>query len=168
MTRTRTALTALAALTLTTALATPAWAADRRGDDRRDWGRDGSRSFQNDRHDNDRGRHDGNRDWDRGRDNRDYGHNDWVRPVVGLVSAFLAPPPPPVVVVAPRCGHWKTRSYSVLVEPAHYEMQVIPAQFQTYRDYYGRLVTVCVQPERQERIFVPDRYETRTQQVWVN
>ena len=69
-------------------------------------------------------------------------------------------------VHAPR-GHWETRTVAVLVEPAHWELRTIPARYELYRGAFGELVRVCVEPARTVRVWVPDRYEYRTQRVWV-
>jgi len=68
---------------------------------------------------------------------------------------------------APR-GRWETRTVRVLVQAGHWRTRRVPAVYETRRGFRGRTYTVCVQPERIERVWVPDRYEYRTQQVWVS
>ncbi len=63
--------------------------------------------------------------------------------------------------------HYEARSEQVLVSPAHYEKQCIPAQYETRRDRFGRTSSVCVKPETWTEVYVPDQYETRTVQVLV-
>ena len=64
-------------------------------------------------------------------------------------------------------GHYETRIDTVMVSPAHYETQVLPAQFQTSVDVNGKLVTLQVAPASTQTLLVPARYESREVSVWV-
>jgi hypothetical protein len=79
-----------------------------------------------------------------------------LRPVVRILRNVLAPR-----------GHWETHTVKVLVEPGHWETRTIPPVYQTFRGRLGRTILLCVRPGRVERVWVPDRYEYRTERVWV-
>ena len=66
-----------------------------------------------------------------------------------------------------RRGHWATITRKVLVEPAHWEVRKTPALYERHRGRFGRDVYVCVRRAQVRRIFVPAKYELRTQRIWV-
>ncbi len=73
----------------------------------------------------------------------------------------------PVREVRRPTGHWETRTVLVLVEAGHWEWRTIPALYELRIDFSGRHIFVCVQPERTERVWIPARYEYRTERYWV-
>ena len=69
------------------------------------------------------------------------------------------------VLVEP--GHYELRREEVLVEAGHYELRRIPASRRVIRDRRGRIIRIIIEPARVEKVWVPDRFETRTVRVWV-
>jgi len=69
-------------------------------------------------------------------------------------------------VPSPR-GHGQRRLVTVLVEPGHWQWQRTPARYVWLNGLFGRGICICVQREQLVRVWVPDRYECRTVQVWV-
>jgi len=69
------------------------------------------------------------------------------------------------VLVEP--GHYELRTEKVLVEAAHWEERVIPETREIIRDERGRVIRIIIEPERTEKVWVPDRFETRTVKVWI-
>ncbi|MCY2930127.1 MAG: hypothetical protein NTV86_11665 [Planctomycetota bacterium] len=69
------------------------------------------------------------------------------------------------VMVAP--GHYEDQVQTVLVAKGHWEKVCIPAAQQMVTDRHGRTRLVTVVPEHKEKVWVPDRFETRTVRVWV-
>ena len=66
-----------------------------------------------------------------------------------------------------EAGHYELRSEEVLVEKAHWEERYIPEARQEIRDEHGRVVRIILEPERTERVWIPDQFETRTVKVWI-
>ena len=63
-------------------------------------------------------------------------------------------------------GHYEVRTVQVWV-PETFREEYVPPVYQTYRDRYGRYVTVMVRPACTNRVYVPGYYDYQTQQVWV-
>lgn len=82
------------------------------------------------------------------------------RPAVHVIAA------PPVTTVRQWVPErYETREERVLVAPAHFEWQIVPAVTETRYDRHGRPYIVVIVPERCTDVYVPDRYETRCVKV---
>lgn len=93
---------------------------------------------------------------------------------VGLIAALASshdrdyaprtycPPPPPQRWVP---GHYETRQERVCI-PGYWDTVVEPAQWAWVRHGW-RNEYVMVRPECARRVWVPERYEWQTTQVWV-
>jgi hypothetical protein len=66
-----------------------------------------------------------------------------------------------------EAGHYELRTEKVLVEEAHWEERFIPETREVIRDDRGRVVRIIIEPERTEKVWVPDQFETRTVKVWI-
>ena len=64
-------------------------------------------------------------------------------------------------------GHYIDRHTNVLVERGHWENRYTAPVYQTIYDRHGCKTVVLVRAGCNERIWVPDRYETRCEKVWV-
>ncbi|MCY2924438.1 MAG: hypothetical protein NT031_03215, partial [Planctomycetota bacterium] len=83
----------------------------------------------------------------------------------GLFGGPVCAPAVEQVLVSP--GHYEDRVETVLVEQGHWQKVCVPAVQQMVYDRHGRAKVVTVVPERREKVWVPDRFETRTVRVWV-
>jgi Ni/Co efflux regulator RcnB len=121
----------------------------------------------------DRDRHDRNdhRDRREGHDRKDdrrdnnHGKSKGVEAVFSLLLNNLSNQRTVTRTWVP--GHYEERTERVLVEAGHYENHYIPAVYERRTDRRGRSFTVLVQPERTERVWVPERYEMRTVRYWI-
>jgi len=66
-----------------------------------------------------------------------------------------------------EAGHYEVRTESILVESGHYEFRLSEQVEEIVYDSQGNAHKVIVTPGRQEKVWVPDRYEVRRTQVWV-
>ena len=66
-----------------------------------------------------------------------------------------------------RPGHYVDKHTQVLVQRGHWTTRYTPPVYRTVTDRYGRCTTVMVKAGCHERVWVPDRYETRCEKVWV-
>lgn len=96
----------------------------------------------------------------------DHGRGGLSIAIGGLFAgpAVCAPAVEQVLVVP---GHYEDRVQTVLVEQGHWQKVRVPAVEQMVYDRHGRAKIVTVVPERREKVWVPDRFETRTVRVWV-
>ena len=110
--------------------------------------------------------HTSDRDHDRSRQSTGWGHS---RPNVTIdlgrrpVTTYVLRTE--TVLVEP--GHYELRTEEVLVEEAHWEERYIPEARHAIRDEDGRVVRIIIEPERTERVWIPDQFETRTVKVWI-
>ena len=66
-----------------------------------------------------------------------------------------------------EAGHYEVRTERVLVEPGHFEFRLSDQVEEIVYDSQGNAHKVIVTPGRQEKVWVPGRYEVRRTQVWV-
>ena len=64
-----------------------------------------------------------------------------------------------------RRGHYDLVEHKVWV-PGYWTEVHRPAEYAWRRDHCGNVVKVLVRPARCERVWVPGRYEVRTEKVW--
>jgi hypothetical protein len=63
-------------------------------------------------------------------------------------------------------GHHETRVERVWV-PGHHRKDHVPAEYQVFRDRYGRVHRILVRPAMTRCVWVPGHYESRTRRVWI-
>lgn len=64
-------------------------------------------------------------------------------------------------------GHYETRTETYLAESGHYENQWVPAQYKLGYDHCGKQIQILVADGYWAKVWIPERYETRTVQYWV-
>lgn len=64
-------------------------------------------------------------------------------------------------------GHYETRTETYLAEAGHYENQWVPAQYKLGYDHCGKQIQILVADGYWAKVWIPERYETRTVQYWV-
>ena len=67
---------------------------------------------------------------------------------------------------APARGHWETRCEQVLV-PGYWHEEHVPPTYGWIRDYCGHHHWGVVDAGGCRRVWVPARWETKSQRVWV-
>lgn len=64
-------------------------------------------------------------------------------------------------------GHYETTTETYLAESGHYENQWMPAQYKLGYDHCGKQIQILVADGYWAKVWIPERYETRTVQYWV-
>ncbi|MCK6475032.1 MAG: hypothetical protein L6R28_25200 [Planctomycetes bacterium] len=64
-------------------------------------------------------------------------------------------------------GHYETTTETYLAEAGHYENQWVPAQYKLGYDHCGKQIQILVADGYWAKVWIPERYETRTVQYWV-